>query len=146
MIHAANTTETKWPSRAISAGLRKIPVPIMVPTTMAPEAHAPRPRTRSSRFPFRVSVRVSGKVPRYSTLLILLSCGLGRWRKAADNRADEKGDACANQEIPREGDARKPPYGQNYRESREHADERATRIGGAIQSAQKKQAQQATER
>src|SRR5256885_560240 len=74
------------------------------------------------------------------------SRGLGRWRKAADNRADEKGDACANQEIPREGDARKPPYEQNYRESREHAGERATRIGGAIRRAQKKQAQQATER
>src|SRR5437016_1746021 len=49
-IQAAKTTETKRPSRAISAGLRKIPVPIMVPTTMAPEAHAPRPRTSSRRF------------------------------------------------------------------------------------------------
>src|SRR5438105_14786769 len=49
-IHAAKTMETLRPSRAISAGLRKMPVPIMVPTTMAPEAHAPRPRTSSRRF------------------------------------------------------------------------------------------------
>src|SRR5580700_2331548 len=49
-IQAAKTTETKRPSRAISAGLRKMPVPIMVPTTMAPEAQAPRPRTSSRRF------------------------------------------------------------------------------------------------
>ena len=41
--------ETVRPSRAISAGLRKMPVPIMVPTTMAPEAQAPRPRISSRR-------------------------------------------------------------------------------------------------
>src|SRR5467141_2495588 len=49
-IHAAKTMETLLPSRAISAGFRKMPVPIMVPTTMAAEAQAPRPRTSSSRF------------------------------------------------------------------------------------------------
>src|SRR5271169_717836 len=49
-IHAAKTTETVRPSRAISAGLRKMPVPIIVPTTMAPEAHAPSPRTSSVVF------------------------------------------------------------------------------------------------
>src|ERR1700751_17452 len=49
-IQAAKTTETKRPSRAISAGLRKMPVPIMVPTTMAAEAQGPRPRTSSRRF------------------------------------------------------------------------------------------------
>src|SRR5439155_8173537 len=49
-IDAAKTTETARPSRAISAGLRKMPVPIIVPTTIAPEAHAPSPRTNSSRF------------------------------------------------------------------------------------------------
>src|SRR6266436_5904065 len=46
----APTMETLLPSRAISAGFRKIPVPIMVPTTMAAEAQAPRPRTSSRRF------------------------------------------------------------------------------------------------
>ncbi len=50
MIHAAKTTETLRPSRAISAGFRKIPVPIIVPTTIAADAQAPRPRTSSSRF------------------------------------------------------------------------------------------------
>src|SRR6202140_2387298 len=49
-IHAAKTTETVGPSRAISAGFRKMPVPIMVPMTMAAEAHAPSPRTSSRRF------------------------------------------------------------------------------------------------
>ena len=49
-IQAAKTTETLRPSRAISAGFRKIPVPIMVPTTMAAEAQGPRPRTSSRRF------------------------------------------------------------------------------------------------
>src|SRR5271163_2448271 len=48
-IHAAKTMETERPSRAISAGLRKMPVPIMVPTTMAAEDQAPRPRTSSRR-------------------------------------------------------------------------------------------------
>ncbi len=42
--------DTLRPSRAISAGFRKIPVPIMVPTTIAMEAHAPSPRTSSNRF------------------------------------------------------------------------------------------------
>src|SRR5260370_14552178 len=50
MIHAAKTTETLRLTRAISAGFRKIPVPIIVPTTMAAEAHAPSPRTSSKRF------------------------------------------------------------------------------------------------
>src|SRR5207302_6810648 len=58
-IHAAKTTETKRPSRAISDGLRKIPVPIIVPTTIAPEAQAPRPRTRSRRFSAVVPSMVS---------------------------------------------------------------------------------------
>ena len=49
-IHAAKTMETLRPSCAISAGLRKMPVPIIVPTTIAPEAQAPKPRTSSSRF------------------------------------------------------------------------------------------------
>src|SRR5580692_1733504 len=49
-IHAAKTTETNRPSRAISAGFKKIPVPIIAPTTIAAEAQAPRPRTRSIRF------------------------------------------------------------------------------------------------
>ena len=43
------------PSRAISAGFRKIPVPIIVPTTMAADAHAPSPRTKSGRFSFNFS-------------------------------------------------------------------------------------------
>src|SRR5258707_68175 len=51
-IQAANTTETKRPSRAISAGFKKIPVPIIVPTTIAADAHGPSPRTNSSRLPF----------------------------------------------------------------------------------------------
>src|ERR1700746_3727575 len=50
-IHAANTTDTNRPSRAISAGFRKIPVPIIVPTTIAAEAHGPSPRTNSRRLP-----------------------------------------------------------------------------------------------
>src|SRR5260370_33660523 len=49
-IQAVKTMETERPSRAISAGFRKMPVPIIVPTTMAAEAHAPRPRTSSRRF------------------------------------------------------------------------------------------------
>src|SRR5258708_39512384 len=49
-IQAAKTTETLRPSRAISAGFRKMPVPIIVPTTMAAEAQAPSPRTSSRRF------------------------------------------------------------------------------------------------
>src|ERR1700722_3858198 len=49
-IHAAKTTETNRPSRAISAGFRKIPVPIIVPPTIAADDQAPSPRTNSTRF------------------------------------------------------------------------------------------------
>src|SRR6516164_2606512 len=49
-IQAAKTTDTERPSRAISAGFRKMPVPTMVPTTIAAEAQGPRPRTSSRRF------------------------------------------------------------------------------------------------
>src|SRR5271169_2020131 len=55
---AAKTMETKRPSRAISDGFRKIPVPTIVPTTIAAEAHGPSPRTSSKRFsliPFRAN-------------------------------------------------------------------------------------------
>src|SRR5882724_8292713 len=58
-IHAANTTETNRPSRAISAGFRKMPVPIMVPTTIAAEAHGPSPRTSSSRLPLAAALMLS---------------------------------------------------------------------------------------
>src|SRR5579862_7617833 len=62
-IHAANTIETVLPSRAISAGFRKIPVPIIVPTTIAAEAHGPSPRTSSSLFPVASTLLFSVKVP-----------------------------------------------------------------------------------
>src|ERR1700759_521532 len=48
-IHAAYTTLTEPPTDAISLGLRKMPVPIIVPTTIAPAAHGPSARTRSRR-------------------------------------------------------------------------------------------------
>ena len=41
---------TEPPTAAISLGFRNIPVPTMVPITMADAAHAPSARTRSSRF------------------------------------------------------------------------------------------------
>src|SRR5713101_179506 len=57
--HAANTTETNRPSRAISAGFRKMPVPIIVPTTIAAEAHGPSPRTSSKRLPLAAALILS---------------------------------------------------------------------------------------
>ncbi|MGA7225642.1 MAG: hypothetical protein WBX16_22480, partial [Candidatus Acidiferrales bacterium] len=45
------TRLTEPPTRAISPGFRKIPVPTMVPTTIAAAAHAPSARTRSSLSP-----------------------------------------------------------------------------------------------
>src|SRR5581483_8778395 len=54
---AEKTMETARPSLAISAGFRKIPVPTMVPTTIAREAHAPRPRTSSRGFPVSPCIR-----------------------------------------------------------------------------------------
>src|SRR5260221_1015805 len=60
-IHAAKTTETNLPSRAISAGFRKIPVPIIVPTTIAADAHGPSSRPSSSRL--LASVLIPSPVP-----------------------------------------------------------------------------------
>src|ERR1700723_1764215 len=57
-IHAAYTTLTEPPTDAISLGFRNIPVPTIVPTTMADAAHAPSPRTRSRRFAGFVGVVV----------------------------------------------------------------------------------------
>src|SRR6202046_2503592 len=49
-IHAAYTPLADRPTDAISLGFRNIPVPTIVPSTMADAAHAPSPRTRSRRF------------------------------------------------------------------------------------------------
>src|SRR5215471_389152 len=100
-IHAAKTIETKRPSRAISAGFRKIPVPTMVPTTMAVEAQGPRPRTSSRRFSVmdgnESECSVSGNGD-------MSGRGLGCGDDTADKRADGKGDARADEDIPGEGD------------------------------------------
>src|SRR5260370_6603080 len=70
-IHAAKTMETLRPSRAISAGFRNIPVPIMVPTTIPADAHAPSPRTSSSRFSVNLPSPLRGGDKKYLSLLSL---------------------------------------------------------------------------
>src|SRR5437016_4003140 len=100
--HAAKTTETLRPSRAISAGFKKMPVPIIVPTTIAADAHAPSPRTSSSRFwvnlspPSRAGARCS--VPL-------------RTQDSAHNPADKKCGDRPNHHVPRKRHARKSKYG-----------------------------------
>src|SRR5271168_4112374 len=81
-IHAAKTTETVRPSRAISEGFRKMPVPIMVPTTIAPEAHAPNPRNSSRRFSAIFVLAEKGRPPRREPL---------RFHDAADRCAYGEG-------------------------------------------------------
>src|SRR5229473_2754627 len=103
-IQAAKTTETKRPSRAISAGLRKIPVPIMVPTTIAPEAQAPSSRTSSSRF--SVGAPVGASV--VATIFLFASSSpaelLGRYFRlslnAANHRSNGKRDARSYHHVP----------------------------------------------
>src|SRR5580693_6076555 len=51
-IHAAYTTLTDPPTAAISPGFKKIPVPTIVPITMAAASQGPSARIRSSRSPF----------------------------------------------------------------------------------------------
>src|SRR5260370_24241846 len=92
-IQAAKTTETLRPSRAISAGLRKIPVPIIVPTTIAADAQAPSPRTNSRRF------SVNSSSP--SSTGVSAAAGALRLRDSAGKPADEKRDERADQYVPR---------------------------------------------
>src|SRR5260370_16934 len=99
MIHAAKTTETLRPSRAISAGFRKIPVPIMVPTTMAADAHAPSPRTSSRRFSVN-STSPSSARARY--IVPLRPCN------SAHKPADKKRYDRANHGVPRKRHLRSP--------------------------------------
>ena len=74
-IHATNTTEMLRPSRAISAGFRNIPVPIIVPTTMAAEAHGPSPRTSSRRFSLiPLPLECGGSPPLFHRLIFTSTC------------------------------------------------------------------------
>src|SRR6516164_1282918 len=101
--HAANTIETERPSRAISAGFRKMPVPIIVPTTMAVEAQGPRPRTSSRRF----SVMGEGESECNATGGRGMSgCGGFGGKDTADERAGSESDRGTDQHIPGEGDRR----------------------------------------
>src|SRR5271168_1502689 len=129
-IHAAKTTETVRPSRAISAGLRKMPVPIMVPTTMAPEAQAPRPRTSSRRFSV-ISLR-----PRMHYCVALRG-------ECAHDAADHESHNRADQEVPGKRDLRKLPNAQDSDQTNEHAYKRATCGSFAMEGAEKKETQQA---
>src|SRR5882672_2277381 len=132
-IHAAKTMETLLPSRAISAGFRKIPVPIMVPTTMAAEAQAPRPRTKSSRFSLIKPLR------RWLSRWFVWQCNAG------DQGPDHECHARANEDIPRKRYGRETKNAQDGCEAGEHADQRATRVGVAIECAEQKETQQAAE-
>src|SRR5580693_8718681 len=57
-IHAAYTTLTDPPTAAISPGFKKIPVPTIVPITMAAAAQGPSARIRSSRSPFCAKIPI----------------------------------------------------------------------------------------
>src|SRR3984885_14811876 len=57
-IHAPYTTLTAPPPAAISPGFKKIPVPTIVPITMAAAAHGPSARIRSTRSLFCVEIPI----------------------------------------------------------------------------------------
>src|SRR6266850_561076 len=143
-IHAAKTMETLLPSRAISAGFRKMPVPIMVPTTMAAEAQAARPRTNSRRFSaiFHVSSLVEETEHLRTKARYIVPL---RAPDPAHHPSDCKRHASANEEIPRKHHGRETKNGQNRCQSCEHAGEGAARTGSAIERAQQKESQQAAE-
>src|SRR5882724_10677263 len=136
-IHAAKTTETLRPSRAISAGLRKMPVPIMVPTTMAADAHAPRPRTSSSRFSVNSSSPSSCLPCRRARFVVPLQL-----LDATCHAPNCKGDDRPNHEVPRESHARKLEYAQDRGETHNHSGQSSARVGAAVERAEKKEAQQ----
>src|SRR6266446_5032243 len=100
-IHAAKTTETLRPSRAISAGLRKIPVPIIVPRRLRRKptrpARAPSPNAFRSIYPRLDDQRARCIVPL-------------RLRDSTYYRAENKSDNRANHEVPRIRHARKLEY------------------------------------
>src|SRR5580693_4092179 len=108
-IQAAKTTLTKRPSRAISAGFRKMPVPIMVPTTMAAEAQAPRPRTSSRRFSVMSPLTEFWRVAQLSQTGAQQAAPL-RSNNSADGPAHKERDERANHEVPRVSHARKLEY------------------------------------
>src|SRR5437667_22590 len=118
IIQAAKTMETLRPSRAISAGLRKMPVPIMVPTTIAADAHAPRPRTSSRRF------SVYSSSPSWVRARCIVAL---RLHKPAGKPADDQRDDRANHEVPRTRHARELAYTYNRGEPRTHSGQPAAR-------------------
>src|ERR1700692_2269612 len=102
--HAAKTTETVRPSRAISAGFRKIPVPIIVPMTIAAEAHAPSPRTSSRRFSV-IGIRRGSKSSRQKIHLSRFHGGVMFFRFVGSGQqthhgADQKSRDGTDQHIP----------------------------------------------
>src|SRR5882724_1015587 len=143
-IHAAKTTETLLPSRAISAGFRKIPVPIMVPTTMAAEAQAPRPRTNSRRFSaiFHVSslVEETEHLPTRARYIVPL-----RAPDPAHDPTDCKRHASTDEDIPCKRYGRETKNTQDGSEAREHANQGAACAGAAIEGAEQEESQQAAE-
>src|SRR5215472_917952 len=123
--------EIERPSRAISAGLIKMPVPIIVPTTMAPEAHAPRPRMSSRREPplvFGVPRSVDEEFPVILVRARSSLCSFGSIRGLAEARpysADYKGHDAADEYVPCIRNRCESPNAKHSRESRKHSDKRA---------------------
>src|SRR5580693_774382 len=108
-IHAAYTTLTDPPTAAISPGFKKIPVPTIVPITMAAAAHGPSARIKSSRSPFcaKIPIKVlphnARKLPRYDARKPSRTP-----RHFARNRTDRKSDNRPSQHIPGPGQRREP--------------------------------------
>jgi len=132
-IQAVKTTETKRPSRAISAGLRKIPVPIMVPTTIAAEAQGPRPRTSSRRFS-----AMGGGESECSVWggRSMSGCHAFCGNDTADESAYHERGAGTDEDVPGKGDRREAIDSQDGSEAGEHAGQRASRVSAGIERAE----------
>src|SRR5271169_5161989 len=129
-IQAAKTMETKRPSRAISAGFRKMPVPIMVPTTMAPEAQAPRPRISSRRFSVMISRLITqsnfgGRRGARRAVPLRVHPEAFAFAESAHHASQPEGHERPDQHVPCIRNAGESPNAKNSGEAGKHSDESA---------------------
>ena len=112
------------PSAAISLGLRKIPVPIIVPTTIAPAAQPPRPRTRPI-----VSFGFADDVIATSSAL---RSGYALSRKDAGKRAHGERHQRPHDDVPRPRERHaKHPHADHRAKAGDETDERSAFVCAA---------------
>src|SRR5580693_5116086 len=138
-IHAPYTTLTDPPTAAISPGFKKIPVPTIVPITMAAAAHGPSARIRSTRslfsakIPIKVLPHNPRKLPWHDARNVSRTA-----RQFAGNRTDRKSNDRPSQHIPSPSERRKPIHRDHRHKPRRESHQRSRFIRARVPSPEQK--------